>query len=86
LFAFEISDVLKYDLADVRLPGAVVDPYSGRKRLAAPFSSTASKASKSHAKSFVSVSNSTSAESDPSVRHIEDSVSTNFSEGSLASI
>ena len=34
LFKFRVADVLKYDLADVRLPGAVADPFTGEARLA----------------------------------------------------
>ncbi len=34
LFKFRATDVLNFDLADVRLPGAIVDPISGQTRLA----------------------------------------------------
>jgi hypothetical protein len=40
LFSFRATDVLNYDLADVRLPGAVPDPLRpGQTRLAAPIPS-----------------------------------------------
>ncbi len=39
LFSFKAETILNYDLADVRLPGAVADPVTGSPRLAKPISS-----------------------------------------------